>query len=153
MQLYHVFFSPGCVCPSQTSIQTRGTPPGPSPPSSQVCSASWWRKAPPLAALRPPTTPWAPDTSVELLLEMCEIHYVYIFLFSRKDSCRHKAWPLTSRIRCSVSCFLTWLMYVSLLSGTDDIPFSSLILCLCWINISLLFSTRRWSRNRRPRKR
>lgn len=67
---------------------------------------------------------------------MCEIHYVYVFLFSRKDSCRHKAWPLISRIRCSVSCFLMWSMCVSLLSGIDDIPFSSLIHSLCWINVS-----------------
>lgn len=124
LQLYRVFASTGCVCPSQTFIQTRGTPPGPSPPSSQVCSASWWRKAPPLAALRPLTTPWAPNVTVEHFPVICEIHYVHVFLFSRKDSCRHKAWPLTSRIRCSVSCFLMWSKYVSLISGIDYIPFS-----------------------------
>lgn len=50
--------STGYVCPSQTSIQIRGTLHGPFPPSSQVCSASWWRKAPPLAASRPLTTRW-----------------------------------------------------------------------------------------------
>lgn len=48
--------SPGYVCPSQTSIQTRGTLHGQCPPSSQAYSALWWRKDPLLVALRPLTT-------------------------------------------------------------------------------------------------
>lgn len=56
--------SPGYVCPSQTSIQTLGTPHGRSPPSSPVCSASWWKKVPPSAASRPRTTRWGRNAVV-----------------------------------------------------------------------------------------
>ena len=52
-----VFFHRLCLS-IQTSIQTRGTLRGLFPPSSRVCSASWWRKAPPSGALRPRTTRW-----------------------------------------------------------------------------------------------
>lgn len=96
--------STGCVCPSQTSIQTHGTPPGPCPPSSQVCSASWWRKAPPSAALRPPTTPWAPDVPVELLLVMSEIADVHLFLFFQKRqlSAQSLAFNLKDKVFCEL---------------------------------------------------
>lgn len=91
-------------------------------------------KGPTLGSIE--TSDYTVSTERDLRLSSCWcLKYLtptFFPCFSRKDSCRRKAWPLTSRIRCSVSCFLTWSMYVSLNLWDRRRP---VLAALCWTNL------------------
>lgn len=146
--------STGYVCPSQTSIQTRGTLHGPSPPSSQVCSASWWRKAPPSAASRPLITRWeqtvnAAHSDDGTVLSQCVTHSLFFFFFQKRQlSAQSLAFNLKDKVFCEL-----FPDVVDVSAHTELVIFSQFIVPLALYSpISFCPSTRRWSRNRRFKK-